>query len=63
MAAIDRKPQKTNPTPPAKDHSQLLDVIDSLRSQGIDRHVPLPQLIVCGDQSWGKSSVLETVSG
>lgn len=48
---------------PSKDHGQLLDVIDLLRSQGIDRHVRLPQLIVCGDQSSGKSSVLEAVSG
>ena len=54
-------------TPPvslqSKDHGQLLDVIDLLRSQGISHYVPLPQLIVCGDQSSGKSSVLEAVSG
>jgi WD40 repeat protein len=47
----------------SKDHGQLLDVIDLLRSQGISHYVPLPQLIVCGDQSSGKSSVLEAVSG
>ena len=39
------------------------DVIDLLRSQGISNYVPLPQLIVCGDQSSGKSSVLGAVSG
>lgn len=48
---------------PSTDHSQLLDVIDLLRSQGIDQFVHLPQIIVCGDQSSGKSSVLEAVSG
>lgn len=46
-----------------KDHGRLLDVIDLLRSQGINHYVRLPQLIVCGDQSSGKSSVLEAVSG
>ena len=47
----------------SKDHGELLDVIDQLRSHGVDHHVPLPQLVVCGDQSSGKSSVLEAVSG
>jgi GTPase SAR1 family protein len=47
----------------SRDHSELLDVIDLLRSQGVSHYVPLPQIIVCGDQSSGKSSVLEAVSG
>lgn len=47
----------------SRSHEQLLDVIDKLRSQGISRFIDLPQLIVCGDQSSGKSSVLEAVSG
>jgi len=46
-----------------KDQLDLLDSIDSLRSQGISHYVSLPQIIVCGDQSSGKSSVLEAISG
>lgn len=41
----------------------LLDIVDNLRSQGINRFVDLPEIIVCGEQSSGKSSVLEAVSG
>lgn len=47
----------------SKDHRDLLDIIDKLRSQGISRYVDLPEIVVCGDQSAGKSSVLEAISG
>ncbi|OQV10939.1 Dynamin central domain-containing protein [Cladophialophora immunda] len=47
----------------SKDHEEILNVIDQLRSEGISKYVSLPQLIVCGDQSSGKSSVLEAISG
>ncbi|KKY27257.1 putative dynamin family protein [Phaeomoniella chlamydospora] len=47
----------------SQEHKGLLDIIDQLRSLGISDYVDLPQVIVCGDQSSGKSSVLEALSG
>lgn len=44
------------------DQASLLDVIDELRGHGISKHIDLPQLIVCGDQSSGKSSLLEAIT-
>jgi GTPase SAR1 family protein len=40
----------------------LLNKIDSLFATGVGEHVSLPQLVVVGDQSSGKSSVLEGLS-
>lgn len=44
------------------EQSKLLDKIDELRNLGVGGLVQLPQLIVCGSQSSGKSSVLEAIS-
>ncbi|KAJ4229186.1 hypothetical protein NW759_003909 [Fusarium solani] len=41
----------------------LLEKVDKLRDLNIGQHVPLPQLVVVGDQSSGKSSVLESLTG
>ena len=41
---------------------ELLNVVDKLRAQGLSAFTALPQLIVCGDQSSGKSSVLAALS-
>ncbi|CAM9238743.1 unnamed protein product, partial [Heterosigma akashiwo] len=46
-----------------RDIRPWMDLIDELRSHGIHHDVPLPQIAVMGDQSSGKSSVLEAISG
>lgn len=46
----------------SKEQLSLLDEIDKLRAYGVSDFVALPQLVVCGDQSAGKSSVLEAIT-
>ncbi|KAK3309619.1 P-loop containing nucleoside triphosphate hydrolase protein [Chaetomium strumarium] len=43
--------------------ASLLWKIDKLRERNIGTLVPLPQLVVVGDQSSGKSSLLESLTG
>ncbi|KAL4972590.1 P-loop containing nucleoside triphosphate hydrolase protein [Aspergillus desertorum] len=62
---------QANPEPPdttfdllrTSTSSQRLSQIEKIRANGVGEVVDLPQLAVCGDQSAGKSSVLEGTTG
>ena len=40
-----------------------ISLLDSLQTLGIEEELPIPQIVVFGDQSSGKSSLLESISG
>ena len=41
----------------------IVNLIDDLRRLGIEKDIEIPHIVVLGDQSSGKSSVLEAISG
>lgn len=46
----------------SRDYRQVLDIVDRLRMCGLGSILQLPQLVVCRNQSSGKSSVLEAIT-
>ena len=46
----------------SQEQAGLLDAIDQLRRENIHAEIGIPQIVVCGDQSSGKSSLLEAIA-
>lgn len=59
----DTAQDRDNPSFQPLKTSERLNQIDRVRANGIGDHIALPQLVVCGDQSAGKSSILEGITG
>jgi hypothetical protein len=45
-----------------KEQRVIMDLVDRLRRAGLSSILKLPQIVVCGDQSSGKSSALEGIT-
>lgn len=56
-------PESGNQTSTTLTDPGRLHKIDQLRERNINSYLPLPQLVAVGDQSSGKSSLLESVTG
>ncbi|KAK3938270.1 interferon-induced GTP-binding Mx [Diplogelasinospora grovesii] len=49
--------------PPDKIKATILEVLDRIRQYNIHHDIDIPELVMCGKQSAGKSSVLEAITG
>ncbi|KAF9914985.1 hypothetical protein FBU30_002266, partial [Linnemannia zychae] len=44
------------------DYQDIIDRINKIRSYGLNKMITIPQIAILGDQSSGKSSVLEAIT-
>lgn len=49
--------------PPDETKTKILKVLDKIRQCNINDAIDVPELVMCGKQSAGKSSVLEAITG
>ena len=63
MGHAVEKRASAQPSISSPEHEEVLNIIDKVRGHGISHFIDLPQVVVCGDQSSGKSSCLEAVCG
>lgn len=49
--------------PPDKKKVKILEIVEEIRHCDINQEIDVPELILCGQQSSGKSSVLEALTG
>jgi GTP1/Obg family GTP-binding protein len=47
----------------AKNATKYIEILNKLRRMGTQYAVDLPTVVFCGNQSAGKSSLLEAISG
>ena len=47
----------------SKAQADLLDRLDELRDLGFRRRISPPQLVICGDQNSGKTTIFEAITG
>jgi len=49
--------------PPDKTKATILEVLDRIHQFNVHHYIDIPELVMCGKQSAGKSSVLEAITG
>lgn len=49
--------------PPDGKKAKILEIIEKIRHCDLEQDIDVPELVLCGQQSSGKSSVLEALTG
>jgi len=63
---MESSSQATNQNQLVEDNEnfkKLVNLVDKLRDVGLNDHISMPRIAVCGSQSSGKSSLLESIVG
>jgi dynamin family protein len=64
QASQQQKPRfPTFRFPPDETKTKILKVLEKIRECNVNHEIDTPELVMCGKQSAGKSSVLEAITG